>query len=117
MARVTHMSWLCWLQTRGPSHVWGWLPRWLAPDVAIRPPPVDIDAPAEAVWQTLLDFEHYSEWNPFHRKVEVVARGVSEDDEERAVRMTVKMGPLLGTVVSAETLCYVDSERHILIYR
>ena len=34
----------------------------------------------------------------------------------RGIRMTVAMGPLLGTLVSTETLCYVDSKRHILMY-
>jgi hypothetical protein len=26
---------------------------------------IDIDAPAQVVWQILLDFERYPEWNPF----------------------------------------------------
>lgn len=26
---------------------------------------VDIDAPAELVWQVITDFAHYGEWNPF----------------------------------------------------
>ncbi|AFU04357.1 SRPBCC domain-containing protein [Nocardia brasiliensis] len=26
---------------------------------------VDIDAPAERVWQVITDFPHYGEWNPF----------------------------------------------------
>ena len=30
--------------------------------------------------------------------------------------MTVAMGPLLGTIISTETICYVDSQRHILMY-
>lgn len=29
----------------------------------------EIDAPREAVWQALVDFEHYGDWNPFTRSV------------------------------------------------
>ncbi len=29
-----------------------------------------IDAPAERIWQILLDFERYGEWNPFTPRVE-----------------------------------------------
>lgn len=31
---------------------------------------VEIDAPIETVWQVLLDFDSYPEWNPFTKKVE-----------------------------------------------
>ncbi|MCA9531844.1 MAG: SRPBCC domain-containing protein [Myxococcales bacterium] len=31
---------------------------------------IDIDGPPEAVWQTLVDFERYPEWNPFTPRVE-----------------------------------------------
>jgi hypothetical protein len=103
------------LDTTGPSHAWGWLPRWLLPDIVIRPEPTAIAAPPAAVWDALVDFDRYPSWNPFHRKVEIVAQGAGQE-EERAVRMTVAMGPLLGEIVSTETLCYVDSRRHILMY-
>ena len=59
----------------------------------------------------LLDFERYGEWNPFHRRVDVVEHG-----DGVAVRMTVAMGGLLGELVSTEQVWYVDSERHILAY-
>eukprot|EP01051_Picozoa_sp_SAG22_P022793 SAG22_NODE_5608_length_985_cov_1.255079_1_plen_285_part_00 len=114
------------LATDGPSHLWGLLPRRLFPDIVIRPAAVVIDAPPEAVWEVFVDFDRYSEWNPFHRKVEVVEQQVGERGSGGAppgkpattvsVRMTVAMGPLLGTIVSTERVCYVDSARHILMY-
>ena len=30
---------------------------------------IDIDAPAEAVWSALMDFENYGAWNPFVREI------------------------------------------------
>jgi hypothetical protein len=30
---------------------------------------IDIDAPAQVVWQILLDFERYPEWNPFVKEI------------------------------------------------
>ena len=39
-----------------------------------RPTPVEIDAPPAEVWAVLMDFERYSEWNGFHRKVEIVEK-------------------------------------------
>ncbi len=32
--------------------------------------PIDIHAPAEAVWSILVDVEKYGEWNPFSTRVE-----------------------------------------------
>ena len=80
----------------------------------IRPPPVEIDAPPHVVWEAFIDFDSYAEWNPFHRKVEVVEEG--EGSATVSVRMTVAMGPILGTLVSTEAIGYVDSQRHILMY-
>lgn len=59
------------LATDGPSHLWGWIPRSLCPDIVIRPEPTHICAAPVDVWKALLDFDSYAEWNPFHRKVEV----------------------------------------------
>jgi hypothetical protein len=30
---------------------------------------IEIDAPAETVWEVLTDFSHYSQWNPFIRSI------------------------------------------------
>src|SRR5438093_13768282 len=30
---------------------------------------IEIDAPAERVWAVLLDFERFSDWNPFIRSI------------------------------------------------
>ena len=35
---------------------------------------IDIEAPAERVWQVLTDFARYPEWNPFLRSVEGAVR-------------------------------------------
>lgn len=107
------------LASEGVSHFWGWLGEsataLLFPDLLVHPEPVDISAPPQAVWQVLIDFARYGEWNPFHSRVDVV-----EQDGGRAgafaVRMEVQMGPLMGLLVSTETIWYVDSTRHILVY-
>jgi len=60
----------------------------------------------------LISFDNYSEWNPFHRKIEVV----QQSDKRMAVRMTVDMGPRLGTIISEETIYYCDERRKIICY-
>ena len=44
---------------------------------------IEIEAPAEHVWQLLTDFAAYPEWNPFIRRV----NGRPEVDEQLVVRM------------------------------
>jgi hypothetical protein len=44
---------------------------------------IEIEAPAERVWQVLTDFAAYPEWNPFIRRVS----GRPEVDEQLVVRM------------------------------
>jgi hypothetical protein len=60
------------LASDGSYHLYGLIGPWLQPDIVIRPPPVVINASAATVWSVLIDFASYPEWNPFHRKVEVV---------------------------------------------
>jgi hypothetical protein len=103
----------------GVSHLYGWLgvrlTSFLFRDITIRPPPVEVQASAAAVWAVLIDFDRYAEWNPFHRSVEIVTQP-RPDGDTAAVRMTVAMGGLLGTLISTETIYYCDSKRHILAY-
>jgi hypothetical protein len=35
---------------------------------------IEINAPAETVWEVLTDFSHYSQWNPFIRSISGEAR-------------------------------------------
>ena len=35
------------------------------PDAIVRSVTVQIAAPAQTVWDALVDFDRYSEWNPF----------------------------------------------------
>jgi hypothetical protein len=45
---------------------------------------VEIDAPSEAVYAVLSDFESYPAWNPYHRKV----KGVFQDGADLVVHVT-----------------------------
>ena len=56
------------------SHLWlgERLSKILFPDIVITPDPTEIEAPVDMVWEVLLDFERYGEWNGFHRKIEIV---------------------------------------------
>ncbi len=45
---------------------------------------VEIDAPSEAVYSVLSDFESYPAWNPYHRKI----KGVFQDGSDLIVHVT-----------------------------
>jgi hypothetical protein len=49
---------------------------------------IDIDAPAEKVWDVLMDFEQHPAWNPFVRKI--------EGEKKLGGRLTVLLGPSGG---------------------
>lgn len=42
------------------------------PDTTIRSKTVDIDAPAAFVWDVLVDYARYPEWNPYTVRVDAV---------------------------------------------
>lgn len=50
--------------------------------------PVEIDAPVQRVWDILVDFERYGEWNPFTTRVE------AELTIGSPVLLHVALGPL-----------------------
>ena len=47
------------------------------PDAIVRSVTVQIAAPAQAVWDVLVDFDRYSEWNPFCVEASVFLKWVS----------------------------------------
>ena len=55
---------------------------------------IDIDAPPEVVWDVLLDFGRYSEWNPFI--VEVLGTG------EPGAKLRARLSPPGGRVVTVK---------------
>jgi hypothetical protein len=66
---------------------------------------IDIDAPAERVWQVLTDFGAYPAWNPFI----VRADGAAEEGS----RLTVRMQPVgaRGVTLTPTVLEAVDGRR------
>ena len=53
---------------------------------------IDIDAPAETVWQILIDFAAFPTWNPFI----VGAEGRAQVGE----RVTLRMQPVVGSAIT-----------------
>lgn len=53
---------------------------------------LQVDAPPEYLWRVLIDFESYSEWNPFITKVEGEARIGAE------INLHVKLDPRLDSI-------------------
>jgi hypothetical protein len=53
---------------------------------------IDIDAPAETVWQILIDFAAFPTWNPFI----VGAEGKAQVGE----RVTLRMQPVVGSAIT-----------------
>ena len=96
------------------SHLWlgERLSTWVFPDTVIWPTPVEIEASPAEVWDVLMDFDKYGEWNGFHRKMEIV----DKPNGSVGLRMTFGLGPVMGTLVETSTIYYVDEIRKIFIY-
>ena len=96
------------------SHLWlgERLSTWVFPDTVIWPTPVEIEASPAEVWDVLMDFDKYGEWNGFHRKMEIV----DKPNGSVGLRMTFGLGPVMGTLVETSTIYYVDENRKIIIY-
>ena len=75
---------------------------------------IEIEAPAEHVWQLLTDFAAYPEWNPFIRRV----NGRPEVDEHLVVRMRpsgTKGMTFRPTVIKAEPNRQLRWLGHLLV--
>ncbi|GAB3270359.1 SRPBCC domain-containing protein [Parahaliea aestuarii] len=64
---------------------------------------VEIDAPAALVWQVLVDFERYGEWNTFCPVAE------AELVLDTPIRMQVDLG--FGLQEQVEYICRIEPER------
>jgi len=64
-----------------------------------------INAPASKVWQVLIDFKAYPQWNPFIRQV----TGTMEPDEQ----LTVQMYSGNRTISFSPTVLVVQPEREL----
>ncbi|KAI9431258.1 hypothetical protein H4582DRAFT_1250786 [Lactarius indigo] len=89
---------------------------------------IAISASKQKVWDTLLDFPSYSEWNPFMRSTELI----SEEDKKPLpsqiaapglrVRLRLNMPPTMDDVgkkasVTEEILTHVDSDTFRFAWR
>lgn len=68
---------------------------------------VEINAPAQLVWDVLVDFEKYGAWNPFNPKVEAVLK-VGE-----AITMQVVMGDPNAASTMTEYFTRIDGPHHL----
>mmetsp|Transcript_16801 Transcript_16801/g.20524 ORF Transcript_16801/g.20524 Transcript_16801/m.20524 type:complete len:170 (+) Transcript_16801:337-846(+) len=77
----------------------------------------------EQVWEVIMDFDNYPNWNPFHKRVRIlqprkkkksppIGKSSNEDNRDDVfIEMNTK---LFG--IQREKVFYVDEERHIFIY-
>lgn len=104
------------LRIDGPSHIYNILGEkvtsFIFPDIQIKIPPIEINAPIDLVWDILMDFKNYEKWNPFHLRADVV----ENESNQIFLGLKVKMGGALGTIYSNEEMYYVDSSRFVFIY-
>jgi len=55
---------------------------------------VEIDAPPDVVWEALLEFEYYPEWNPVSRTVERIA--IDGTERRAGTRPSIPVGSSTG---------------------
>ena len=67
---------------------------------------IEINAPSSRVWQILTDFEKYSTWNPFIKKIS----GKPTKDEKLEVYMPDPRG---GTMVLTPTVLVAERDREL----
>ncbi|MEY7851362.1 SRPBCC family protein [Natrarchaeobius sp. A-rgal3] len=65
----------------------------------------EIDAPPEAVWEVLLEFDSYPEWNPFIRSVE----GVPAEGEQ--LRIRIELPDSRGMTFRPEVVAVEENRR------
>ena len=75
---------------------------------AFLPDPVTIYADRQTVWNILMDFDSYPEWNPLHRNITILEP--KDESGNIQFRMIVKT---FGTVT--REVLYLDEERHIFL--
>lgn len=68
---------------------------------------VNIDAPLETVWDVIVDFDRYGEWNPFILE----ARGKAEAGQKLWLRMQRPAKP--REEVHTPTVTVVEKNRHL----
>ena len=69
---------------------------------------INIDAPPEYVWKTLIDFKSYGEWNPFITKVEGEAKIGS------MITLTIKLDPRMEAIrLSREMIVSLKEGQHL----
>ncbi|KAI0659644.1 hypothetical protein C8Q70DRAFT_1154379 [Cubamyces menziesii] len=87
---------------------------------------VDIDAPIEKVWEVLLDFPKYGEWNPFVRKQVITDENKKPLEDQtpgagRYLLMTVHIPPTMDDSVSSTTafeqITHVESDKHRIAWK
>ena len=77
--------------------------------MAINVSPTDILAPMEFVWSVIVDFNSYTEYNPFHRRVRVL---LDPSTNHRKIEMAVNLlNPTAGSLPSPESCFTVPAER------
>lgn len=69
---------------------------------------VDINAPAQFVWDVLVDFEKYGEWNPFNPKVEATL------EVGKPITMQVVMGDPNAASTMTEYFTRIDSPNRLV---